>query len=478
MNALDWARQIASGERKAVNAIEDAFLRIEQSNEQIGAFLSLDKEHAQERAGQIDAQIAAGKSVGPLAGVPVALKDNMCLQRGKTTCGSKMLEHFQAPYDAHVVQRLEAAGAIIVGKCNMDEFAMGSSTENSALGKTVNPRNTECVPGGSSGGSAASVASGMVPLALGSDTGGSIRQPAAYCGLIGMKPTYGRVSRYGLVAFGSSLDQIGPFAGNVTDAALLLSVIAGHDERDSTSVSETVHPVPDYLSELDQPIENLRIGVAPEFFELEGLDPVIKQAVQQALAQFEKQGAELVEVHIPHLKYAIGVYYLVATAEASSNLARFDGVHYGYRTPDPADYIDLYSASRAEALGEEVQRRIMLGTYALSSGYYDAYYLKALKARNLIRQDFNKALESVDCLISPTTPEPAFKFGEKGENPLTMYLSDIYTVPANLAGNPAISVPCGRTDDGMPIGMQIITPPFTEGKLLRIARYYEVADVS
>jgi aspartyl-tRNA(Asn)/glutamyl-tRNA(Gln) amidotransferase subunit A len=352
---------------------------------------------------------------------------------------------------------------------------MGSSTENSGLKKTVNPWDPTRVPGGSSGGSAAAVAAAMCYASLGSDTGGSIRLPAAFCGVVGLKPTYGRVSRYGLVAYGSSLDQIGPLAANVTDAALLLNVIAGHDERDSTSVRETDAPVPDYLADLDQPLKGLKIGVAREFFHVQGLDREVDYSIRNALGLYQDMGAALVEVSLPRLPYAIAAYYLIATAEASSNLARYDGVHYGHRTASPKDYIDVYASSRAEGFGPEVKRRIMLGTYALSAGYYDAYYLKALKVRQLIRRDFDAAFQQADCLMCPTSPEPAFKLGAKMADPLTMYLSDIYTIAANLAGIPALSLPCGFTSANLPIGLQIMTPNFTEQKLLRIARMFESA---
>jgi aspartyl-tRNA(Asn)/glutamyl-tRNA(Gln) amidotransferase subunit A len=395
----------------------------------------------------------------------------MCTSFGATTCGSRILETFHAPYDATAVRKLLGAGAVIVGKTNMDEFAMGSSTETSGLGKTVNPWAPERVPGGSSGGSAAAVAARLCFAALGSDTGGSIRQPASFCGVVGLKPTYGRVSRYGLVAYGSSLDQIGPLTRTVADAALLMNVIAGHDPADSTSVDEAKAPVPDYLAELDKPVEGLRIGVVSAFNA--GAERTTREAVSEAISVYRTAGAEVVEVDMPHLDYAIAAYYIIATAEASSNLARYDGVHYGHRTPNPADYVEVYSKSREEAFGKEVKRRIMLGTYALSSGYYDAYYLKALKVRNLIRGDFVRAFEQCDCLMMPVSPTAAFRIGEKMDDPLQMYLSDVYTISANLAGIPAVSIPCGFDEENLPIGLQILTPAFTEDKLLRIARMYE-----
>ena len=465
--------KIANGKLKSVEVVRDVFARIEQREPIIGAYISNCYQRALEKAEQVDRRVAAGENAGPLAGVPIAIKDNMCTRFGATTCASKILEDFEAPYNACVVEKLEAAEAIIVGKCNMDEFAMGSSCENSSLKQTVNPWDTSRVPGGSSGGSAAAVAADMCYASLGSDTGGSIRMPASFCGVVGLKPTYGRVSRYGLVAYGSSLDQIGPFGSNVGDAALMMNIIAGYDKRDSTSVSEQTAPVPDYLAELEKPIEGLKIGVAKEFFAADGLDKEVEKSVRDALTVYEKMGATLVEVSLPHIKYAISTYYIVATAEASSNLARYDGVHYGHRTENPQDYIDVYNSSRAEGFGNEVKLRIMLGTYALSSGYYDAYYLKALKVRNLIRQDFTKAFEQVDCLMCPTVPEAAFKIGEKIDDPLKMYLSDIYTIAVNLAGIPGISIPCGFNSETLPIGLQIMTPAFTEDKLLRIARMFE-----
>ena len=453
----------------SVQAVQDSLQRIAALEPQLSALLSSDAERALQAAREVDSRLAASADFGALAGVPVIIKDNMCTRFGHTTCASKILRGFAAPYDAHVVERLESAGAIIVGKANMDEFAMGSSTENSAVAVTRNPWDQSRVPGGSSGGSAAAVAAQYVPAALGSDTGGSIRQPAAFCGITGLKPTYGRVSRYGLVAYGSSLDQIGPMARSAADAALLLSVIAGHDHRDSTSVDE---PVPDYLAELNRPLGRIRIGVAEEYFG-EGLDPQVKAAVRTAIATLEQAGAEVVPVHLPHMKYAIPCYYLIATAEASSNLARYDGVHYGHRTAQPRDYIDVYCSSRQEAFGAEVRRRIMLGTYALSSGYYDAYYLKALKVRTLIRRDFEQAFQIVDVIASPTSPTPAVPIGEKTGDPLAMYLMDIYTVSVNLAGIPAISLPCGLTSEGLPIGLQLMGANFAEGLLLRVAHEYQ-----
>jgi aspartyl-tRNA(Asn)/glutamyl-tRNA(Gln) amidotransferase subunit A len=401
----------------------------------------------------------------------VAIKDVLCIQGVPTTCGSKILQNFVPPYDAHVIAKLKQADAVLLGKTNLDEFAMGSSTENSAYQITRNPWDLTRIPGGSSGGSAAAVAACEAPLALGSDTGGSIRQPASMCGVVGLKPTYGRVSRFGLVAFASSLDQIGPLAHDVTDAALLLEAIAGHDPHDSTSVDRSV---PAYSKSVDQPVQPLTIGVAKEYF-VEGLDAEVEQSIRSALTVYESLGAKIKEVSLPHSPYAIAVYYLVATAEASSNLARYDGVHYGHRAKTFDNLIDMYAKSRGEAFGKEVKRRIMLGTYALSSGYKDAYYLKALKVRRLIKEDFDKAFAECDVLMGPTSPTAAFKIGEKTENPLEMYLSDIYTISCNLAGIAGISIPCGFTKTNLPIGLQIQAPPFEEEKLVRVARMYEKA---
>jgi aspartyl-tRNA(Asn)/glutamyl-tRNA(Gln) amidotransferase subunit A len=395
----------------------------------------------------------------------------MCTTFGATTCASKILENFHSSYNAAAVDKLLLADAVIIGKTNMDEFAMGSSTENSGLKQTFNPWDSTRVPGGSSGGAAAAVASRLCYAALGSDTGGSIRQPASLCGVVGLKPTYGRVSRYGLVAYGSSLDQIGPLTRTVGDCALMMNVIAGHDPADSTSVDETIAPVYDYLEKLEQPVDGLKIGVVPSL--IAGADKDVHNAVNEAIDVYKKQGAKIIEIEMPHFDYAIASYYVVATAEASSNLARFDGVHYGHRTAEPEDYIEVYSKSREEGFGKEVKRRIMLGTYTLSSGYYDAYYLKALKVRNLIRGDFRSAFEKCDCMMMPVSPTTAFEMGEKVDDPLEMYLSDIYTISANLAGIPAISIPCGFDSSNLPVGLQILGPAFGEDQLLRIARMYE-----
>lgn len=463
--------KIGAGQVRSVDAVGDCLGRIEKYNPTLGAYLSTFAEQALRDAAAVDQKIAAGQPVGVLAGVPIAVKDNLCTAFGATTCASKILKDFCAPYNAHVIEQLLAADAVIVGKTNLDEFAMGSSTENSGFRPTVNPWDVSRVPGGSSGGSAAAVAAGLCAAALGSDTGGSIRQPAAFCGITGLKPTYGRVSRYGLVAYGSSLDQIGPMTRDVADAALLMNVIAGHDERDSTSVPETMAAKVDYLATLDVPIAGLKIAVVPALNA--GADAAVRKAIEDSLKVYQSLGAELVEIAMPHFDYAIAAYYVIATAEASSNLARYDGVHYGHRSAAAADYIAVYSKSRDEAFGTEVKRRIMLGTFALSSGYYDAYYLKALKARNLIRQDFLNAFQKADCLMLPVTPTTAFKTGEKTDDPLQMYLADVYTIAVNLAGVPGLSIPCGVDEKKLPIGLQIIAAPFAEEKLLRIARMYE-----
>jgi len=471
LSAKQLRDKIAAGQMSSVETTEAVFKNIDEREPVIGAFISTYRDRALEKAAEVDKRIAAGGAVGELAGVPIAVKDNMCTTFGATTCASRILENFHAPYNAAVVEKLLSADAVIVGKTNMDEFAMGSSTENSGLKQTVNPWDTERVPGGSSGGSAAAVAARLCFAALGSDTGGSIRQPASFCGVVGLKPTYGRVSRFGLVAYGSSLDQIGPITRTVADSALMMNVIAGHDPADSTSVDEAAAPVCDYLEKLDEPIGKLKIAIVPEF--VAGADEQVQKALTESMDIYKGLGAEIIEIDMPHLDYAIAAYYVVATAEASSNLARYDGVHYGHRTENPKDYIEVYSKSRAEAFGKEVKRRIMLGTYALSSGYYDAYYLKALKVRNLIRGDFSKAFEKCDCIMMPVSPTAAFKIGEKVDDPLKMYLSDIYTIAANLAGVPGISIPCGFDEKGLPIGLQILAPAFSEDKLLRIARMFE-----
>jgi aspartyl-tRNA(Asn)/glutamyl-tRNA(Gln) amidotransferase subunit A len=442
---------------------------IRQRDPQVKAFLHVNEAAALEQARRVDAKRQRSERLGALAGVPVAIKDVLCIAGQPTTCGSKILQDFVPPYDAHVITRLKQADAVLIGKTNLDEFAMGSSTENSAYQVTRNPWDLERIPGGSSGGSAAAVAASEVPLALGTDTGGSIRQPASLCGVVGLKPTYGRVSRFGLVAFASSLDQIGPLAYDVTAATLLLEVIAGHDPRDSTCVNT---PVPPYRQTLEQPVKPLTIGVAREYFGA-GLDAEVEQSVRAALKVYEQLGATVKEVSLPNSPYAVATYYLVATAEASSNLARYDGVHYGYRAKAYDNLIDMYCRTRGEGFGKEVKRRIMLGTYALSSGYKDAYYLKALKVRRLIKDDFDRAFAECDVVMGPISPTPAFKIGERTEDPLAMYLADIYTISCNLAGLPGISIPCGFSKAGLPIGLQILAPPFAEEKLLRVARTHE-----
>lgn len=447
----------------------------------LNVFVHLDRDAVLSQAKAVDAARKAGTPLGPLAGVPVAIKDLICVDGEPTTCGSRMLKGFKPPYDATVIARLKKAGAILFGKTNMDEYAMGSSTETSAYGPTLNPWDEERIPGGSSGGSAAAVAADLAPLSLGSDTGGSIRQPAAVCGIAGMKPTYGRVSRYGLIAFASSLDQIGPFAHDLADTALLLKVISGKDPHDATSVDL---PVPDYSATLDTPPQSLRIGLVREFFG-EGLDPEVEAAVREAVRVYEAAGATIKEVSLPHSKYGVPAYYLVAPAECSSNLSRYDGTIYGHRAEDfSAKYpgeeklpplIRMMMASRAEGFGAEVKRRIMLGTFALSAGYADQYYNQALKVRRLIRNDFDAAFKDVDVLLGPTSPTAAFKLGERTANPLAMYLSDIYTITANLAGIPGLSIPCGLTKAGLPIGLQLLAPAFAEEGLLRTARVFEKA---
>ena len=447
----------------------------------LNAFVHLEPEAALAQARTIDARRKAGQRLGRLAGLPVAIKDVLCVAGEPTTCGSRMLKNFRPPYDATVIARLKAADAVLFGKTNMDEFAMGSSTETSAYGPTLNPWDESRIPGGSSGGSAVAIAASLAPLALGSDTGGSIRQPATLCGVVGLKPTYGRVSRYGLIAFASSLDQVGPFGHDLADLALLLGVIAGHDAMDSTSVAA---PVPDYAATLDALPETLRIGLVREYFGA-GLDPEIEAAIREAVRVYEAAGATIKEVSLPHAKHGIPAYYIVAPAECSSNLARYDGTIYGHRAEDfspryPAEeelppLIRMMMASRAEGFGAEVKRRIMLGTFALSAGYADQYYNQALKARRLIRNDFDAAFRKVDVLLGPTSPTAAFKIGERMDDPLAMYLSDIYTITANLAGIPGLSLPCGLTKSGLPIGMQLLAPAFAEENLLRTARVFERA---
>jgi aspartyl-tRNA(Asn)/glutamyl-tRNA(Gln) amidotransferase subunit A len=462
-------RLMQSGNLSSTAATSAALAAIATRDDQVGAFLHVDRAAALAQAAVIDARREAGKPVGLLAGLPVAVKDVLCTQGEPTTCGSRMLANFRPPYDAHVIERLRAADAVLLGRTNLDEFAMGSSGENSAVRPTRNPWDTTLIPGGSSSGSAAAVAARMAPVALGSDTGGSIRQPAGLCGIVGLKPTYGRVSRYGLVAYASSLDQIGPFATDVTGAAAVLQAIAGHDPRDATSVNR---PVPDWLSTLDQPLRGLKIGVAREHF-AEGLAPEIGQAVRRAIEQYREWGAEIRDISLPHAKYCIATYYLIACSEASGNLARYDGMHYGHRAESAKSLGETFARSRGEGFGAEVKRRIMLGTYALSSGYYDQYYVKALRVRRLIRQDFDRAFNDVDVIAGPVTPTAAFPIGEKADDPLAMYLGDIYTISANLAGLPGLSLPCGQTGAGLPIGLQLLAAPWQEETLLRAARMYE-----
>lgn len=474
-----------SGERWTIATVRDAlvgkrissreltqefFKQIDVRNPELNAFLALSPERAFLKAGQVDAMIARGEKLPSLAGVPVAVKDVISTTGVPTTCGSKILKGYLPPYDATAVQRLEAAGAVILGKTNCDEFAMGSSNENSAYGPVRNPIASDRVPGGSSGGSAAAVAANLAVAALGTDTGGSIRQPGAFCGIPALMPTYGRVSRYGLIAFASSLDRIGPFATNVSDTAEVLRVVAGFDENDSTSART---PVADYAAEAEKPLKGTRIGVPGDYFGT-GLDAEVRSRVEEGIVALEKLGCTRIPIRMPHTDYAIAVYYIVATAEASSNLARFDGVRYGLRVPGTT-LMEMYRKTREQGFGPEVKRRIMLGTYALSAGYYDAYYLRAQKVRSLIAQDFADAYQKVDAIVTPTTPTPAFRLGEKTADPLEMYLADIYTVTGSLAGVPGISVPCGTTREGLPVGMQIFGRHFEEGRVLQMARAFEKA---
>jgi len=466
---IDAARSAIQGRTTtSVALVESFYSRIQKEDSQIGAYLTLCKERAVAQAERMDRMAAEGKSLPPLGGIPVAIKDVMCTRGVRTTAGSKILENFIPPFDCTAVRQMEEAGAVILGKLNCDEFAMGSSTENSAYHPVRNPRDTSRVPGGSSGGSAAAVAADMAVVTLGSDTGGSIRQPASFCGVVGLMPTYGRVSRYGLIAFASSLDHIGPLSKSVKDAATVLRTIAGRDPMDSTSADI---PVPDYVAELEKPVRGLKIGVAKEYFG-DGLDSEVRKAVEDAIQTLSKLDCEVIPISLPHSEYAIPAYYIVATAEASSNLARFDGVRYGYRAKNARTLSEMYRRSRDEGFGAEVKRRIMLGTYALSAGYYDAYYLKAQKVRTLITRDFDEAFKKVDAIITPTSPTPAFKLGEKANDPLAMYLADIYTVTADLAGIPGISIPCGETRERLPIGLQILGRHFDEAAILRLAHAY------
>lgn len=470
--AAEQRKALLNKEVSALELTNATFERINEVEGKVEAFNSLTKETAIETAKKVDEKIAKGEELPLLAGIPLALKDNMNLIGSKTTASSKILENFVSPFNATITEKLLNGLVPIVGKANLDEFAMGSSTENSAFKKTRNPWDLNKVPGGSSGGSAASVAACEATLSLGSDTGGSIRLPASFCGIVGMKPTYGRVSRYGLIAFASSLDQIGPFARSVEDAAMLLEVISGVDPKDSTSLDVPVEP---YSKLLDNDIKGKKIGVIKELY-TEGLSEGVKKALDSAIETYKSLGAEIQEVSLPYLKYSIGIYYIIATAEASSNLARFDGVKYGYRTNNPQNLMDMYTKTRAEGFGPEVKRRIMLGTYALSSGYYDAYYKKAQQLRALVKADFDRVFESVDFLISPTCPNTAFEFGSKTEDPLAMYLTDIATISANLAGIPGISVPAGFDETGMPIGLQILAPQLQEAGLLNVSYKFEQAN--
>jgi aspartyl-tRNA(Asn)/glutamyl-tRNA(Gln) amidotransferase subunit A len=462
--------QLVRGEISSQALTEAVLERLQAVEPRIRAYITVTPELARQQAAAADAAFARGEVRSPLQGIPLALKDNLCTQGVRTTCASRMLAHFVPPYNATVVQRLYDAGAVMVGKTNMDEFAMGSSTENSAFAPTRNPwGNLEYVPGGSSGGSAAAVAADACIAALGADTGGSIRLPAALTGVVGLKPTYGRVSRYGLIAFASSLEQIGPLTKDVQDAAMLLQAIAGHDPHDATSANVVV---PDYCQALTGGVRGLKLGVPREYF-VDGMDAEVEQAVRAGIAILQDLGAELVEVSLPHTPYAVATYYILATAEASSNLARYDGVRYGWRAASCTDLLDMYRQTRAEGFGAEVKRRIMLGTYALSTGYYDAYYKKAQQVRTLFRQDFRQAFAQCEALLTPVSPSAAFRLGERLEDPLQMYLADIFTIPVNLAGLPALSLPCGLTQQGLPIGLQIIAPPFQEATILRLAAAFE-----
>jgi aspartyl-tRNA(Asn)/glutamyl-tRNA(Gln) amidotransferase subunit A len=469
---IDQARSAVQEGRTSARALAEAYYaKIESDDPKIGAYLTLSKERAMAKAAEIDGLAAKGEKLPPLGGVPVGIKDVMVTKGVRSTAGSKILGNYVPPYDCTAVARLEAAGAVVLGKLNCDEFAMGSSNENSAWKPVHNPRDLSRVPGGSSGGSAACVAADMSVVALGSDTGGSIRQPASFCGVVGLLPTYGRVSRYGLIAFASSLDHIGPLAKTVKDAAIVLRTIAGRDPMDATSAEV---PVPDYVADLEKPVRGMKIGIAKEYLG-EGLHDEVRSAVEVAIQKLASLGCEIVEISLPHTAYAVPAYYIVATAEASSNLARFDGVRYGYRAKNGRTLAEMYRQSRNQGFGAEVKRRIMLGTYALSAGYYDAYYLKAQKVRTLLARDFDEAFQKVDAIVTPTSPTAAFKLGEKVDDPLAMYLADIYTVTADLAGIPGISVPCGETREKLPIGLQILGRHFDEATVLRVAHAYEQA---
>jgi aspartyl-tRNA(Asn)/glutamyl-tRNA(Gln) amidotransferase subunit A len=477
LNALtiEAARAAVQARETTATSLAEAFYaKIDKTDPEIGAYLTLSKDRALEQAARMDSLAAKGDELPPLGGVPVGIKDVLVTRGVRTTAGSKILANYIPPYDCTAVARLEAAGAVVLGKLNCDEFAMGSSNENSAWRPVRNPRDLSRVPGGSSGGSAAAVAADMAVATLGSDTGGSIRQPASFCGVVGLMPTYGRVSRYGLIAFASSLDRIGPLAKTVRDAAIVLRTIAGRDPMDATSAEV---PVPDYVAELEKPVRGLKLGVAKEYFG-KGLDSEVRKSVEAAIQKLAGSGCEIVPLSLPHTEYAIPTYYIVATAEASSNLARFDGVRYGYRAGDARTLSEMYRRSRDHGFGAEVKRRIMLGTYALSAGYYDAYYLKAQRVRTLLVQDFEEAFKRVDAIVTPTSPTAAFKLGEKVDDPLSMYLADIFTVTADLAGIPGISVPCGETKENLPVGLQILGKHFDEGTILRVAGAVERANTT
>jgi aspartyl-tRNA(Asn)/glutamyl-tRNA(Gln) amidotransferase subunit A len=463
---------LSNGDSSARKIVESSLTAAQELNDTLNAFLQIDRAGALARADEIEKIAHVNVSqASPLAGIPIAIKDNICVRGLQTSCGSRILGSYQPPYNATVIERLNSAGAIVIGKTNCDEFAMGSSNENSAFGPVKNPWDTRRVPGGSSGGSAVAVAAGIVPVALGSETGGSVRQPAALCGIVGVKPTYGRVSRYGLVAFASSLDQIGVFARNVRDAGTVLSVIAGRDPLDATTADV---PVPDYAAELTTDVKGARIGI-PRALLGEGLDEEVRSAAERAIDAYRELGAEIVDIELPHAKYCIAVYYILATAEASSNLARYDGVRYGFRAEEAHNLSDMYRRTRNEGFGAEVKRRIMLGTYVLSSGYYEAYYRKAQQVRTLMKEDFRQAFSVCDAVLTPTTPTPAFLLGEKTDDPLAMYLNDIYTCIANLVGIPGISVPCGLSGEGLPVGLQLVGDHWSEAMLLRLAHAYEQA---
>ncbi len=468
LSATEISAGVSSKKFSATDVVNASLAAIKKSNGELNAYLSVAESAALEAANAVDEKVKSGKPAGRLAGVPIAIKDNMMVKGQPVTCASKILGNYVAPYNAHVIERLVAEGAIMIGKTNLDEFAMGSSTENSAFGPSRNPWDTSRIPGGSSGGSAVAVATRTVPIALGSDTGGSIRQPASLCGILGMKPTYGRVSRYGVVAFASSLDQIGPFTHTPDDMALTMSIISGKDERDSTSVDKAV---PDFSAEMKKPIHGLRVGIPREYF-VEGMDADVKKAVLEAAQVLRKLGADVKDISLPNSDHALAVYYILAPSEASSNLARFDGMRYGFRNPNAANLIEQYGLNRHDGFGAEVKRRIMIGTYALSSGYYDAFYAKAQKVRTLIKRDFDQAFANVDVILTPVSPTPAFKIGEKSDDPLTMYLSDICTIPCNLAGIPGISVPCGFTSGNLPIGVQFYANLFQDSLLLQVTNAY------